>query len=285
LYTAEIADRILGELRIGRSLQGICCDDGMPHRETVTKWISQDREGFAARYRQAREIARNSPGYPGYTAETAERLLGELMNGRGLVEICGDPGMPDHTTVNRWVANDREGFAARYRRARETGRLRNASVPYSPEIADWILDDLMSGRPLDDICNEPDMPSASSVRNWVKDNREGFAARYREAREVGYDTIGEQTLKVVDDRRNDWIVRRREDGTTETILDPQRVNRAELRFKARCWLLSKMLPRAFGDRLDRDAGRDTNSEIAEFMKLIDGRSRGLPSEDKPLDEE
>jgi hypothetical protein len=289
LYTAEIADRILGELRIGRSLHGICCDDGMPHRETVTKWIRQDRAGFAARYRQAREIAQNSPGYPGYTAETAERLLGELMSGRGLVEICGDPGMPDHTTVNRWVANDREGFAARYRHARQIGRLRNASVPYTAEIADRILDELMSGRPLDDICNEPDMPAASSVRNWVKDNREGFAARYREAREVGYDTIGEQTLKVVDDRRNDWIVRRREDGTTETILDPQRVNRAELRFKARRWLLSKMLPKTFGDRFDRDTRQEANgginSEMAEIMKLIDGRTRGLPSEDKSLDDE
>jgi terminase small subunit-like protein len=289
LYTAEIADRILRELRIGRSLHGICCDDGMPHRDTVTKWIRQDRAGFAARYRQAREIAQNSPGYPGYTAETAERLLGELMIGRGLVEICGDPGMPDHTTVNRWVANDREGFAARYRRAREIGRLRNASVPYTPEIAGWILDDLMSGRPLNDICNEPDMPSASAVRNWIKDNREGFAARYREAREVGYDTIGDQMLRIVDDRRNDWITWRREDGTMARMLDPQRVNRALARIKTRCWLLAKMLPKQFGDRPDRKARQQanggTNSEMAEIMKLIDGRTRGLPSEDEPLDDE
>jgi hypothetical protein len=283
LYTAEIADRILRELRNGRSLHGICCDDGMPHRETVTKWIGQDREGFAARYRQAREIAKSSPGYPGYTAATAERLLGELMGGRGLVEICGDPGMPDHTTVNRWVATDREGFAARYRHARQTGRLRNASVPYTAEIADWVLDELMAGRPLDDICSEPDMPAASSVRNWVKHNREGFAARYREAREVGYDTMGDQTLKVVDDRRNDWIVHRREDGTTETILDPERVNRARLRFKVRRWLLSKMLPKTFGDRFDRNPPQEANSDMAELMKLIDGRTRGLPSEDEPFE--
>jgi hypothetical protein len=288
LYTAEIADRILRELRGGRSLHGICSDDGMPHRETVTKWIRQDREGFAARYRQARAIAQSSPGYTGYTAATAGRLLGELMNGRGLYDICGDPGMPDHTTVNRWVANDREGFAALYRRAREIGQLKNASVPYTPEIADLILDELMSGRPLDDICGAPDTPAASSVRNWVKDNREGFTARYLLAREIGFQSIADQVLGIVDDRRNDWIVRRREDGTTETILDPERVNRARLRFKARRWLLSKMLPKTFGNRFDRKAPQQPdsriNSEMAEIMKLIDGRTRGLPSEDEPLDD-
>jgi hypothetical protein len=97
--------RILGELRIGRSLHGICCDDGMPHRETVTKWIRQDRAGFAARYRQAREIAQNSPGYPGYTAETAERLLGELMNGRGLISQYA--AIPACLTIPRSIAGSR----------------------------------------------------------------------------------------------------------------------------------------------------------------------------------
>ncbi len=285
LYTAEIADHILGELRAGRSLHDICRDEGMPHHDTITNWVKQDREGFAARYRQARQIGHGSSGYVCYTPETADRFLGELMNGRTLVDVCGDPDMPDHTTINRWVATDREGFAARYRCARDIGHLENAAIPYTPESADRILDELMSGRPLDDICSEPDTPSASSVRHWVKDNREGFAARYLQAREIGWHTIGDQMLHVVDDRRNDWIVRRREDGTTEAILDPERVNRARLRFKARRWLLSKMLPKTFGDRLDRNARQDTNSDMAELMKLIDGRTRGLPSEDEPLDDE
>jgi hypothetical protein len=50
-------------------------------------------------------------------------------------------------------------------------------------------------------------------------------------------------LKIVDDRRNDWIVQRREDGTTVRILDPHRVKRAELRVNARWRLLSKMMPK------------------------------------------
>jgi hypothetical protein len=43
LYTAEIAEHILRELRAGRSLQDICLEDVMPHRDTVASWIRQDR--------------------------------------------------------------------------------------------------------------------------------------------------------------------------------------------------------------------------------------------------
>jgi hypothetical protein len=280
LYTAEIAEHILRELRAGRSLRDICLEDPMPHRDTVTSWIRQDREGFAARYRQAREIAQSIPGHPGYTAETAERILDELMSGRGLVDICGDPDMPDHTAVNRWVATDREGFAARYRSARQVGRLSRAEIAYAPDTADLVLDELMGGRTLEDICADPDMPSARSVRRWVRDDREGFAARYREAREVGCQVIGDQMLRIVDDRRNDWITWRREDGTLARMLDPQRVNRALARVNTRRWLLSKQ----FGDRPDLYARQEAGSDMAEFMKLLNGRSRGLPSEDEPLDE-
>ena len=186
LYTPEIADRILDQLRAGRSVRDICRDDGMPCRDTVLEWVAEDRDDFAARYRQARETGHGSAGPVGYTAEIADRFLEELMGGRTLVEVCGDPGMPCSTTINTWVATDREGFAGRYRAARQVGQLSQAEVPYTAEIADQILDALMSGQPLHDICAEPDMPAATSVQHWLKDNRCGFKARYWEAREIGY---------------------------------------------------------------------------------------------------
>ncbi len=243
LYTDEIADHILGALRAGRPLHGICRDDGMPSYRTVIGWVRDDRAGFAARYRQARRIGHGSPGPVRYTREIAGRFLGELMRGRTTAEVCGDPGMPDHTTINRWVAADRDDFAVRYQAARQVGGRRHAAVPYSPEIADRVLAELMEGKLLADVCSDPDMPSVKSLREWVKEDKDGFRKRYLEAREIGFQTIADETLKIVDDRRNDWIVQLREDGTTEIILDPQRVKRAVLRVKARHWLLSKMMQR------------------------------------------
>jgi hypothetical protein len=49
-----------------------------------------------------------------------------------------------------------------------------------------------------------------------------------------------------------------------------------------------MLPKTFGNRPDFFARPETDGDykrdLAEMMKLIDGRTRGLPSEDEPLDD-
>jgi hypothetical protein len=58
---------------------------------------------------------------PRYTAELAERILQQLTHGRGLGDICAEPGMPCVNTVRQWAADDIEGFAARYKEAREIG--------------------------------------------------------------------------------------------------------------------------------------------------------------------
>jgi transposase-like protein len=287
-YTPELADRILGELRAGRSVQDICGDDGMPCRDTVFAWVRENREGFGGRYRQAREIGHGAPGRVDYTPQIADRIIEDLMGGRTLSEVCGDPDMPGLTAINSWIATDRDGFAVRYRAAREVGPIRQASVLYSAEIADRILEALETGQTLRDICAEPDMPSATAVHNWRRENRHGFAARYQEARETGYAAIADDMLKIVDDRRNDWIAWRDEDGVAHRMLDPQRNIRAKLRVKTRWRLLSRMLPEQFGDHnaaAARPGGGASESDLAEMRALINGRSRGLPGEDEPIDEE
>ena len=80
-------------------------------------------------------------------------------------------------------------------------------------------------------------------------------------------------------------MQQREDGTIEKILDPERVNHARLRIQARHWLVAKLLPKKFGDRPERTAPQDGHSDMAEVPKLVNGRTRGLPREDEPLDDE
>ena len=284
VYTAEIAERILTGLKNGRSLRAVCKDAGMPAQSTARRWILDDREGFAARYKEAREIG--NPGMRGYTsvytAEIAEHILGELRRGRGLSIICGEPGMPAIRTVTGWVRSDRDGFAARYSQARAVG---NALVVrytlHTPEIVEHFLSELCCGRTLTDICGDPDMPSIRTVQQWAMQDREGFKARYEEARQFGYQVMSDRLIDIADDSSNDRITRQRKDGSTEHVGDPVSVRRAELRCKVRRWLPAKMLPRTFGDGPSVNTRHEGISDLAELMKQIDGRSRGLPSQ-RPL---
>jgi transposase-like protein len=211
-----------------------------------------------------------------YTLAIAERLLAELSNGRPLERICRDPGMPSSTTVRQWVVEDRDGFAARYSRLKRAGHAGTGRpTTYTAEVAERILFELSEGRTLADVCRDPGMPAEGTVWQWKNQDREGFAARYWTARELGYDAIADEILEIADDARRDRIVRRRLDGTTFTVANPDNIRHARLRIAARQWLLSKTLPRHYGKRPDPDAWRPPVDTLAELMKQIEERNRAL----------
>jgi hypothetical protein len=125
-------------------------------------------------------------GPPLYTTELAERILREVAGGRSLHDLCLDQGFPAYSTVQGWLKRDRDGFASRFARARETGRTRRgAATIYTEEIAARILHELSQGRALCDFSLDDGMPAASTVKLWVSTDLNGFAARYRRAREIG----------------------------------------------------------------------------------------------------
>jgi transposase-like protein len=61
---------------------------------------------------------------------------------------------------------------------------------YTAELADRILHELSEGRLQRDICRDGGMPGPSTVRDWVSRDREGFAARYHRACEIGRAVTG-----------------------------------------------------------------------------------------------
>jgi hypothetical protein len=166
--------------------------------------------------------------------------------------------------VRQWVVEDRDGFAARYARLKQAGSAGTGRpTTYSAAIADRILDQLADGRTLADVCRDPGMPAQGTVWQWKAEDREGFAARYNTARELGCDALADEILEIADDARRDWIVRRRFDGTTFTVPNPDNIRHARLRIAARQWLLSKTLPRHYGKRPDPDAWRPPVDTLVE----------------------
>ena len=139
------------------------------------------------------------------------------------------------------------------------------AVRYSAKIADEILRRLETGETLHAICRDPEMPAFSSVMEWTYEGGPtGFADRYARARLIGYNAMAEDVLAIADDGRNDWI--EREQGKSANT---EHIQRSRLRFDARRWLLSKALPKIYGDKLEL-GGPDGGPIQVSVVKFTDG---------------
>ncbi|MCK8788092.1 hypothetical protein M0638_27425 [Roseomonas sp. NAR14] len=117
---------------------------------------------------------------------------------------------------------------------------------YRREVADRICAELAAGRSLRSICEAEGMPPRSTVEGWVISDCDGFGGRYARARDLGLEQMADETIAIADDGRNDTSTD--EDGRTLTNYDV--IQRSKLRVDTRKWILSKRLPKTYGDKLD-----------------------------------
>jgi hypothetical protein len=112
--------------------------------------------------------------------------------------------------------------------------MRGRPTLYTAEMADEILARLANGEPLKTICRDDHLPSASTVRGWVMDDREGFSGRYARAKDLGLEANADEIMELPDD------------FTGET---PGDIAKLRAQLDSRKWLLSKLKPERYGDSL------------------------------------
>jgi hypothetical protein len=133
---------------------------------------------------------------------------------------------------------------------------------FTQELADAICAELADGKSLRDICGAEGMPAESTVRAWALDDVEGFAAQYARARSIGYEHLADEILAISDDGMNDTYTD--EDGHTKTNQDV--IARSRLRVDSRKWMLAKMLPKVYGDKVDVNHGGTVTLSIAQQIE-------------------
>lgn len=99
---------------------------------------------------------------------------------------------------------------------------------YNLKVAAKILARMETGESLRNICRTPGMPTEAAVRKWVRLDLDGFSAHYARARELQMDAMSEELLEIAD------------------APDPN--GNARLRIDTRKWLMSKIVPKRFGDK-------------------------------------
>lgn len=114
---------------------------------------------------------------------------------------------------------------------------------YGDDVREKVLLALASGRSLNKTCAEDGMPAPSTVVLWTHEDPT-FAERYARAKEIGLTLKADELLDIADDGSRDTYT----DEKGNEHVDVDVVQRSRLRVDTRKWLLSKMLPKLYGER-------------------------------------
>lgn len=113
-----------------------------------------------------------------------------------------------------------------------------------------VFAEMMEGRSLKQICEADDMPHRDTVHDWLAKDA-ALSDKYARAAEVRADLIFDEILEITDDARNDWMVRHGQDDAGYAA-NGEHIQRARLRVDARKWMLGKMNPKKYGDKIDHN---------------------------------
>ena len=137
-------------------------------------------------------------------------------------------------------------------------RQRGGQTKYTEELADAICEMLASGSSLRKAA-EANQIDPSTVLRWC-DSFPEFSQRYAQVRARGYELLADELLEISDDSSGDIIKTEHGDKPNAEF-----VARSRLRVDARKWLLAKMLPKKYGDKLDLNHGGTVKFEKIECV--------------------
>ena len=102
---------------------------------------------------------------------------------------------------------------------------------FTSDLAERICSEMAKGRYLNAICKELQIPE-SNVRFWAVQNKDGFAAMYARAREAQTEAWADEINDIAD-----------------SADDATNVQTARLRVDTKKWLMARIAPKRYGDKL------------------------------------
>lgn len=141
---------------------------------------------------------------------------------------------------------------------------------YSEELADKICLAISTGeKGLNHLCaaNE-EFPNPKTVYEWIITN-DSFSKKYARARELQAEFMAEKMIEIADDSTNDTIIGYSKSGEPMEMENKEWVNRSKLKVDTRKWLMSKLAPKRFGDKIDvthtvKKLGKDLETDNESY---------------------
>lgn len=121
-----------------------------------------------------------------------------------------------------------------------------AALPGRDEICAQAISKIASGETVRKTAAELGL-SYHTLQDWLTSDQ--WSNQYARARELCAHVMAEEILEISDDGKNDWMERNDPDNPGY-VMNGEHVQRSRLRVDTRKWLLSKILPKQYGDKLD-----------------------------------
>jgi hypothetical protein len=143
---------------------------------------------------------------------------------------------------------------------------------YSDEIGWEICRRLANGESLRAICNDDGMPSKTTVLTWAGNPGHPMADQYARAREIGYQLLADEIIEIADTPKRGIEVKTKEDGSQETT-EGDMLGHRKLQIDSRKWMLSKMLPKVYGDKVQQEHKVSFSDQFETYIRSLNERAQ------------
>jgi hypothetical protein len=111
-----------------------------------------------------------------------------------------------------------------------------------------LLCAMADGTSLAEYCRRPDTPNKATIYRWFAEDKE-LSDKYARAKLDGLESLADEITDIADNAANDWMERNCGDQVA-WVANGESARRSQLRIDARKWLLSKLVPKKYGDKID-----------------------------------
>ena len=147
--------------------------------------------------------------------------------------------------------------------AKTPKRKKRRKSGYTPALGRAICKLLAEGFTLRQVCKRLNCVSERTVRQWALDTEHPFSPQYTRARELGYQRMADQIVEIADESSNDWI-----ETKHGPMFNKEAAMRSQIRIDTRKWLLSKALPKIYGDKLDVNAKHEAGDSFKQLWSAL-----------------
>ena len=122
---------------------------------------------------------------------------------------------------------------------------------FTKTLADDICERIANGESLRNICRDKSMPDKTTVLRWVDDNND-FCDQYARACARREDSFFDDLIEIAD----------------SVTADAAEVAKARVQIDARKWVLSRMNPKKYGDRVQQEVSGSIGAEVTLIERVI-----------------